>query len=160
MDRSDTPQLLLTSGLARGARLLNRRISRAETSLPGLEQIAVLALASSRLTRVVTLDEITAPLRERLDAKAQDDADSTWVWANRLVSCPACVGWWVSLGISVALPGRHRLLRGASVAGAQMFLALVERLVSEQGRAAISGADVAEAYADDVHLEKVDELAS
>jgi hypothetical protein len=126
--------------------------------MPGLQEIAVLAFASSRLTRVVTLDEITAPLRERLETKAETGAAS-WVWASRLLSCPACVGWWVSLGISAVSPGRHRLLRGASVAGAQVFLALLERLVSEQGRAAISGADVAEAHAARTHLETVDGIA-
>ena len=104
-------------------------------------------MASSRLARLVALDEITAPLRERLEGKAADGA-STWVWANRLVSCPTCVGWWFSFAISAAVPGRQRLLRGAAVAGGQVFLALLERLVSEQGRTAIHAADLVEAHAD------------
>ncbi|HSP27035.1 MAG TPA: DUF1360 domain-containing protein [Ilumatobacteraceae bacterium] len=114
--------------------------------LPRMEEIAVLAFASTRLTRAISLDEITAPLRDQLDQKAENGG-RTWVWASKLVSCPACVGWWVSLSISVMLPGRHRLLRGASVAGLQMLLALLERLVSEEGREAISSADLVEARA-------------
>ena len=122
------------------------RRSSTSTGLPRIEEVAVLALASTRLTRAISLDEITAPMRDQLERKAENGG-SAWVWASKLVSCPACVGWWVSLAISVMLPGRHRLLRGASVSGAQMLLALLERLVSEEGREAISSADLEEARA-------------
>ena len=122
------------------------RPSTLRHGLPRIEEVAVLALASSRLTRAITLDEITTPVRDRLEQKAEHGGNA-WVWTNKLLSCPACVGWWVSLPISVVLPGRHRFLRGASVAGAQMLLALLERLVSEEGREAISSADLEEARA-------------
>lgn len=129
----------------RAAHLFSRRAS-STTGIPRMEEIAVLAFASTRLTRAITLDEITTPLRGRLEQKAES-GNSAWVWASKLVSCPACVGWWVSMAISVMLPGRRRLLRGASVGGAQMLLALLERLVSEEGREAISSADLEEARA-------------
>lgn len=106
----------------------------------------MLAFASSRVTRAITLDEISKPLRSRLEQNAENGGPA-WVWTSKLLSCPACTGWWVSLAISVVLPGRYRLLRGASVGGAQMLLALLERLVSEEGREAISSADLEEARA-------------
>jgi hypothetical protein len=130
---------------ARALQAFGRR-SSTPTGLPRIEEVTVLALASTRLTRAITLDEITAPLRDQLERKAEHGGNA-WVWASKLLSCPACVGWWMSLAISVMLPGRHRLLRGASVAGAQMLLALLERLVSEEGREAISSADLEEARA-------------
>jgi hypothetical protein len=114
--------------------------------LPGLEEVVVLGLAASRVTRAISLDEISAPLRERFAQRAARGG-SALEWGHKLVTCPLCVGWWVSLALSFALPGRHRLVRGASVAGAQALLALAERLVSEEGRAAIYDADIVEAEA-------------
>jgi hypothetical protein len=112
-------------------------------------EVMVLAFAASRITRAVSLDEITAPLRVRLEERAENGGTAL-AWATKLVECPLCVGWWVSLAVSIAAPGRHRLLRGASVAGVQVFLALAERLVSEEGRAAIHEADVAEVQANEL----------
>ena len=45
-------------------------------------------------------------------------------------------------------PGPLRLCRGLSVAGSQVMITLAERLVSEQGRAAIHEADHRERLAD------------
>ena len=106
----------------------------------------MLAFAASRVTRAISLDEISAPLRERFEARAERGG-TVLTWANKLLTCPLCVGWWVSLALSFALPGRYRLVRGASIAGAQALMALGERLVSEEGRAAIHGADLVEAQA-------------
>jgi hypothetical protein len=112
--------------------------------VPRLEEVVVLALAATRLARAISVDEITAPARERVEAWAQRSPASGW--RNRtveLVGCPVCVGWWISVGVSLAAPGRQRLLRGAAVAGLQVLLALAERLISEEGRAAIHLADQA-----------------
>lgn len=130
--------------------LTSRRTARPnEAGLPGLQEVAVLAFAASRVTRAISLDEISAPARERFAERAARGG-AVLEWAHKLVSCPLCVGWWVSLALSFALPGRHRLVRGASVAGAQALLALAERLVSEEGRAAIHDADIVEAQASSV----------
>jgi hypothetical protein len=51
--------------------------------------------------------------------------------------------------VSLVAPGRHRLLRGVAVAGAQVVLALSERLISEEGRVAIHSADLVATAADD-----------
>jgi hypothetical protein len=105
---------------------------------PRLEEVAVLALAATRLARVISIDEITAPIRRRLEEWAAEASAPKWrEWSLELVRCPVCIGWWTSLLISLAAPGRHRLLRGVSVAGLQVVLALAERLISEEGRAAV-----------------------
>ena len=57
------------------------------------------------------------------------------------VKCPVCTGWWASLAASALWPGHHRLRRGISVAGAQVLVTLAERLVSEQGRVAVTQAE-------------------
>lgn len=128
------------------SRLATRRSSVGVGAIPRLEEVAVLAFAAARLARVISLDEITAPARRRLEEWAHEASAPSWrTWSLDLVRCPVCVGWWTSLAISLAAPGRHRLLRGASVAGLQVALAFVERLISEEGRAAVYVAERAAA---------------
>jgi hypothetical protein len=115
-------------------------------AVPRLDEVAVLALAATRLARVISVDEITEPVRRWMDHWAEGPSTPQWRrWSLELVRCPVCVGWWASLAISLAAPGRHRLLRGVSVAGLQVLLALAERLISEQGRAAVYVAERAAA---------------
>lgn len=106
----------------------------------------MLALASTRIARAISVDEITKSGRERLERAAARPGGARWLdWAHRLVDCPLCIGWWTSLAVSLVAPGRQRLLRGAAVAGAQVMLTLAERLISEEGRTAIHMADRVEA---------------
>lgn len=106
----------------------------------------MLGLASARLARALSIDEVSAPLRDRVKEAGDAPGAPAWQrWAARLIGCPICTGWWISLAVSLVAPGRRRLLRGTAVAGAQVLLALAERLVSEEGRAAIHHADLAEA---------------
>jgi hypothetical protein len=82
-----------------------------------------LALASYRLTRIVTLDLFTQPWREQVFNRWPPDDDRAhwrWVpelralakrdpkvpaprvhWLGQLVECPWCCGWWIS-GLVVA----------------------------------------------------------
>jgi hypothetical protein len=115
--------------------------------LPTLNEVAVLALAASRIARAASLDEVSKPLRDKLSERAAGGG-RVWDWMRRLLSCPVCTGWWASVAVSVVAPGRHRLLRGVAVSGAQVMLTLLERLVSEEGRTAIHRADVAETAAE------------
>ena len=48
----------------------------------------IITLAAARVTRLVTTDSITEPLRERL---------TRWPLAYELVTCPWCIGFWISL---------------------------------------------------------------
>jgi hypothetical protein len=117
-----------------------------DDNVPPLHDVVVLGLAATRIARAISLDEISAPARTRLASWAETPGRSPLRrWVNRLIECPICVGWWTSIGLSLVVPGRQRLLRGGAVAGAQVLLALLERLVSEEGRAAIHQADQAEA---------------
>jgi hypothetical protein len=103
-------------------------------------------LAATRLARVISIDEITVPFRRRMEQWAEGPSAPKWrTWSRDLVQCPVCVGWWTSLAISLAAPGRSRLLRGISVAGLQVVLALAERLISGEGRAAVYVAERAAA---------------
>jgi hypothetical protein len=110
--------------------------------VPRLEEVVVLALASSRLARAVSVDEVAAPARGRVSEWASRCGHRGFPkWLDRLICCPLCTGFWFSIVVSLVAPGRQRLLRGVSVAGAQVMLSLAERLVSEEGRAAIEQAD-------------------
>jgi hypothetical protein len=51
------------------------------------------ALAAYRLTRLVTQDRITAPLRDRLDRDTLP---------GELVRCSWCVGMWAAFGVVAA----------------------------------------------------------
>lgn len=80
--------------------------------------------AIARVTRLFNEDSITQPLRDYLDGKAADRwyaADETrptelthattapllWRWAAKLVRCPWCLGFWVSV---VIIGGYFRLV--------------------------------------------------
>lgn len=54
--------------------------------------IVVDALAAYRLTRLVVEDTITVRPREALIARGPG-------WAGDMLTCPWCVGWWVSVGV-------------------------------------------------------------
>lgn len=123
-----------------------RRSSAGVGAVPRLEEVAVLGLAATRLARAISIDEIAAPARRRMELWANEASAPKWrQWSLELVRCPVCVGWWTSLALSLVAPGRRRVLRGVSVAGVQVLLALVERLISEEGRAAVYVADRAAA---------------
>ena len=123
--------------------------ARHTAAAPRLEEVVVIALAAQRLARALSTDSITAPMRRRVDELA---AGATGASSRRLartladlLACPVCTGWWTSLAVSALWPGRMRLPRGLSVAGMQVLLTLLERLVSEQGRSAIHDADIRQA---------------
>ena len=61
-----------------------------------LLELVIDAGAACRLTRLVTTDTITAPLRDRIGDR----------WPNSpldvLVNCPWCTGVWVAAGVQAA----------------------------------------------------------
>ena len=93
------------------------------------------------MARAISVDDLTAPLRDRLKDRAASEDNGKYQKATQLVvdlvCCPVCVGWSASITMSAVRPGGNRLRRGVSVAGAQVMLTLAERLVSEQGRLAV-----------------------
>jgi hypothetical protein len=57
-----------------------------------LVALVVLVLATARLTRLVTKDDITAPMRLAIDKKLGEHS-----LISRLIWCPWCVAVWVSI---------------------------------------------------------------
>jgi hypothetical protein len=57
--------------------------------------LAIGALAVHRLTRLITTDEVTRPWRERVE---QTDPEGRLAY---FVTCPWCVGLWMSAGWAV-----------------------------------------------------------
>ena len=111
-----------------------------------LSDVVVIALGAQRIARAISTDEISAPIRAALDRWADTAGPGLAGGMRRRVAqlahCPTCTGWWASLALSAAWPGPNRVRRGISVAGAQVMLALLERWVSERGRASIHEADI------------------
>lgn len=61
---------------------------------PSTRTLVVDALAAYRLTRLVTTDAITEPLREAIDARSD--------FMGELTSCSWCSGVWVAAGVVLA----------------------------------------------------------
>jgi hypothetical protein len=114
---------------------------------PGLQEVIVIALAAERVARAISIDEVSAGWRKRIQNRAQAASGSSsraQRWAADMIGCPVCTGWWSSLALSLLWPGRFRVRRGLAVAGAQVILTFAERLVSEQGRLVIQQAEDAD----------------
>lgn len=110
----------------------------------------VVALAAYRLTRIVTLDTISDPFRARLHRWAWNDDDpvegvddegrpaffarprAAWrTWVDGLVTCPLCLGVWVSAATYAAwrwwdVAPVRAVIAIFAVAGLQCFLASKE----------------------------------
>jgi len=61
------------------------------------------ALAVWRLTRLITEDEITRPLRLRIAERAIK-GDSRARWLSAWIECPHCVSVWAAAGVTLVLP--------------------------------------------------------
>ena len=109
-------------------------------------ELATDALAAARLTRLVTTDTITAPLREAIIRRAYRSrpemtpgwegphrwadlarVDDQAPWQATLMTCDWCAGMWVSFGVGIArrlAPGPWALVaralaiaQGSAIAG-------------------------------------------
>lgn len=56
----------------------------------------LLTLASARVTRLITTDSISFPIRQRITKRLGTDH-----WLTYLIHCPFCTSVWVSLGANV-----------------------------------------------------------
>lgn len=94
-----------------------------------------LTLVAWRVWRIVAVDTITEPLRARFlfrDGRG-------WEWFAELVTCPWCLGFWISGGVvaayvfGVGLPWWLFLVGWLAVsAGVGITNALVDRLSSNE----------------------------
>lgn len=124
-----------------------------QTTPLGVLVLAVTAVltwaAAARVTRLFNEDSITQPLRTWLEAKAADrwytadesqpdqlthalPAPLAWRWAAKLIRCPWCLGFWVSL---LAALGYFTLLLDVWPwhSGAHAFTFLAATFASSQG---------------------------
>jgi hypothetical protein len=63
----------------------------------------ILALATARLTQLVVDDEITAPVREAIGEKAEEQTfQGPFDVLSEIVNCHACTSVWAGAGILVA----------------------------------------------------------
>lgn len=56
-----------------------------------LASVFVVAVAAARITRLITTDDLTDPIRLWIAETYQSD------WVDKLFSCDWCMGFWVSL---------------------------------------------------------------
>ena len=54
--------------------------------------VPLLALAAYRVWRIIAVDQITEPIRIRTIFRS----GPVWSWLEDLVTCPWCLGWWLS----------------------------------------------------------------
>lgn len=92
---------------------------------------AVDAAAAWRVTRLVTEDTITAPVRDRADAAT----GPVGRWLSDLLSCPHCVGVWAAAAVVAA---RAVFPVGWPYAARALALAAAVSIVSEI-RAVVEG---------------------
>lgn len=105
--------------------------------------LALLALATFRLGRLVAYDQVFEPLRSPVAATWPDDtgAGETTVpkgfgvkrSLGELITCPICAGTWIAAGLVYALhlwPGTTRILLAiaGSIGSAELLNALTEAL--------------------------------
>lgn len=106
-------------------------------------RVLVVGLAAYRLARAVANDSITEPFRDWLYVGAYGDDPQPgdepvggifWRWAYALVSCPFCIGFWISLALYALWvnAGWTRPFIGAvAVAGVAALLAGYDRALAK-----------------------------
>lgn len=109
------------NGLLAGALLLARRRGRDLPERFGAGDIALISVASHKVSRLVAKDKVTAPLRAPFTELEEKGGPSELEEAARgrgarraigeLLVCPYCLGLWVVAGFAVGLLFAPRLTR-------------------------------------------------
>ena len=100
--------------------------------------VLIVGLAAFRIARAIATDTVSLPFRRWLFAKAYagippdqiETADPSMFqsapvvrWLYKLLSCPFCIGFWISLALWAVLhEGRDPLVTAFAVAGFQYLL--------------------------------------
>jgi len=87
--------------------------------------IIVLSIfANYRLSRLISIDEITKPVRSLIGRKVTADKHNFWWWLAELINCPHCVGVWIAAVLAwfIAYSITEFVLLWLAIAGAQSFL--------------------------------------
>lgn len=105
-----------------------------------LVPLALCALAAYRAARLVAIDSITDPLRRALWIRsgvtaANPSGRRPTVWLYGLLSCPHCLGVWISVGTYAAwteAPGSsHWPITAAAVAGLQSLVTSFDKAAAQ-----------------------------
>jgi hypothetical protein len=115
---------VLGASLAAGARLLGR----SAPERPSVTDVALIAVATHKLSRLVAKDAVTSPLRApvtrysgpagaaELNEEVRDDGSSVRHGIGELITCPFCLAVWVATGFTGGLVLAPRITRLAAVA--------------------------------------------
>lgn len=110
--------------LAVAARLSGRPVPER----PALADVALLSIATHKLSRLVAKDAVTSPLRApftryaapagaaELHEEVRDDAGGLRHGVGELITCPFCLAVWVATGLTGGLVLAPRLTRLAATA--------------------------------------------
>jgi hypothetical protein len=129
------------------ALVLARRRGRGLPERPGLGDIALLGVASHKLSRLLAKDKVTSPLRApftelegsggpgELEERARGGAVRTAI--GELLICPYCLGLWVATAFAVGLLFAPRLTRFVAAIltalTASDFLQIAYKAAEEKG---------------------------
>lgn len=112
----------LAGSLAGAARLSNRPVPER----PALADVALLSIATHKLSRLLAKDAVTSPLRApftryaepagaaELNEEVRDEGSSVRHGIGELVTCPFCLAVWVATGLTGGLVLAPRLTRLAA----------------------------------------------
>jgi hypothetical protein len=114
----------LGASLAAGARLLGR----SAPERPSLTDVALVSVATHKLSRLLAKDAVTSPLRApvtrysgpagaaELNEEVRDDGSSVRHGIGELITCPFCLAVWVATGFTGGLVLAPRITRLAAAA--------------------------------------------
>jgi len=120
---------VLGLSLTAGARLLGR----SAPERPSLADVALVSVATHKLSRLLAKDAVTSPLRApvtrysgpagaaELNEEVRDEGSSVRHGIGELVTCPFCLAVWVATGLTgglVLVPRATRLAAAALTATA------------------------------------------
>lgn len=80
------------------------------------------AVTAARMTRLVTADTITAPIRSRLPG-APTTPDQKPRGLAKFAACPWCIGWWIAIAVFAAFWALSPDTTGAPIEIAVWFAA-------------------------------------
>lgn len=139
--------MALFNGLFAAGLLLARRHGRELPERPALADIALIGIASHKLSRLIGKDKVTSPLRapftelEGSGGPGELDEASRGTGARKavgeLIVCPYCLGLWVVAAFSIGLLFAPRLVRFVAAVftalTASDFLQIAYKAAEEKG---------------------------
>lgn len=95
-------------------------------------KMVILGLAAARLTQLVVDDEITSPIRDKVQVKAEAAPGSLIDWMDTGINCHACSSVWAGGGVLAAEhagPVGRFLVRTLALSQAALAVkAVIERI--------------------------------